>query len=122
MWASLVTRHMSHLTGSFTPIRLIMSWSTRITAYAIVLYLFSGQAETQTEAARYLNIGISICSRWKIKRSLMLRLICCHSDVCCQLRVKWNVYVIMKRGVKIYYVCNVILLLSGLLNCYASDV
>jgi len=51
---------MSHLTGSFTSILIILSWSTRITAYAI-LYLFSGHVETKTEAERYLNIGISIC-------------------------------------------------------------
>jgi hypothetical protein len=55
------TPHMSHSIGSFTPIRLIMAWYIRITAYVIVLYLFSGNAETQTEAERCLNIGTVLC-------------------------------------------------------------
>jgi hypothetical protein len=46
MWASLVTQHMSHLTGNFTSIRPIVTWYNQITAYVIVLYLFSGHAET----------------------------------------------------------------------------
>jgi hypothetical protein len=50
MWASLVTLNVRHLTGSFTSIRPIMAWSTRFTAYAVVSSLFSGHAETQTEA------------------------------------------------------------------------